>query len=627
MSTKPLDEKPIEIFGSDFIEIWSGLYRGHEGYEQYYNDSRNPRFVVFRNHKIIDDIDCHELKNLPGLYLANTRCENIFISNCELSSILVDEKSSINYIDIEKSKINLLKTIRSSQLNSISAHESSIQSLFTSLKSHVGDIELSDSTLYQIRIDKESVVDSIDLYKSSSQKLSVLRNSTLKYLHTQDVEIRDIRYQDSINTNSIYLNKIKSHTINLSSSSIDDLIMNESQVDSLYLIRSEINKVKIHFSHVLNTLVDNKSQVGLFSLSYSDMNNTSVQNGTKIKVFDIHDLTDKSQTLTIEGCCIGEMSVDIKNPFSISVKEYSKNKKKLTSQIDCLDLDSTVFPQGAYLHLSGVSINDINFVSFINEGTIILNGIIPSVGKGVGDDKLSTLEVHNNFSIIEITDSDLGNTQFIGCDLAAFDDFEFRNSKMLNAFFADTTLPKRKKITTDIPENTSSKNERIKTLEQQKLAMSQFKKVYENQGDIVNATKFRGQELEAYSRYLVKSGFLKNIIEIANLWMNKLSGNYANNWALAACVSLTVNWLFFWWYCSELGFTIGDDKALFRELFSYSFEFLNPIRRHSTLVPDVVKDGDITSTARVIDYVSRIFIAYFVYQTIQAFRKFGKKSV
>jgi hypothetical protein len=40
----------------------------------------------------------------------------------------------------------------------------------------------------------------------------------------------------------------------------------------------------------------------------------------------------------------------------------------------------------------------------------------------------------------------------------------------------------------------------------------------------------------------------------------------------------------------------------------------------------LVKEEEFTPLARIWDFVSRIFVAYFVYQTIQAFRKLGKSG-
>ena len=79
----------------------------------------------------------------------------------------------------------------------------------------------------------------------------------------------------------------------------------------------------------------------------------------------------------------------------------------------------------------------------------------------------------------------------------------------------------------------------------------------------------------------------------------------------------------------------------FGEVWSYFLEFVNPIHkadyvaeellRKQSLNKKLIKIDDKTTLningwARTIEGVSRIFIAYFVYQLIQAFRKHGRSS-
>jgi hypothetical protein len=65
---------------------------------------------------------------------------------------------------------------------------------------------------------------------------------------------------------------------------------------------------------------------------------------------------------------------------------------------------------------------------------------------------------------------------------------------------------------------------------------------------------------------------------------------------------------------------------MFGKLFASSFDFLNPVHKTDFLVDRFDFTLDIGGLALFIDNISRIIIAYLVYQTIAAFRKFGKKS-
>jgi hypothetical protein len=247
----------------------------------------------------------------------------------------------------------------------------------------------------------------------------------------------------------------------------------------------------------------------------------------------------------------------------------------------------------------------------------------------LSDSTLKRLREADDFYIdktseIRITNSDLGKANLIGCNLNEYEKFVFSNSKMLEVFIADTILPKKERIFT-IPIKTSL----YEILEQRRLALSQFKKIYENRGDIVMATEYHADEMETYRECLKTSPVLpsgkerwNSRGERINLWLNRYSSYYGNNWLRAVIVTLSADVVLFSWYCRCLKFKLGSDTAKFWDLASYSFEFLNPIRK-----ADFIKDVPSTPQARAVDYLSRIIMAYLVYQTIAAFRKFGKKSV
>ena len=184
-------------------------------------------------------------------------------------------------------------------------------------------------------------------------------------------------------------------------------------------------------------------------------------------------------------------------------------------------------------------------------------------------------------------------------------------------------------------------------LEQQRLALSQFKKIYENRGDNVRATQALAEEMEIYRLQLKKpipfqfpiwhkpmtwkyiftqnKEWWNNRSERANLWLNMFSSYYGNNWIKAASWTLVFNSGFFLLYCLSIGYRPGWDIGKFFTLAAYSFEFLNPLRKADFLKHKL--PGECEGLSVFIDYLSRIIIAYFVYQTIAAFRKFGKKSV
>lgn len=217
---------------------------------------------------------------------------------------------------------------------------------------------------------------------------------------------------------------------------------------------------------------------------------------------------------------------------------------------------------------------------------------------------------------VQILNSDLGKTIFIDCDLSGFG-LNFKSSKLTDVFVTGTKMP-REIVTLDPA--------------QKQLGYSQIKKIYEARGDRVEANRYYAREMEAYRQTLSLRKW-KDMGEKLNLNLNRFSTNYGQSWGLGLLTTLLVSAFFYWLYCLALGFYPGGSIDLFSKLASYFLEFLNPIHKADYVAEQLLKKEtpagavkDISNSARTIEGISRIFIAYFVYQLIQAFRKHGKAS-
>ena len=202
-----------------------------------------------------------------------------------------------------------------------------------------------------------------------------------------------------------------------------------------------------------------------------------------------------------------------------------------------------------------------------------------------------------NTSLLSFHDSDLGSTTFLDCDLSDGSLF-FNSSKMTDIFVAGTLLPRDIICHND---------------EQERFGYSQLKKVYENRGDGITAGLYFSKEMNVYYDELSwKNHFWEKI----NLFMNKISSNHGQSWqrglATVMIAGTVLYSLYIFFLCCEL-------QAW--HLVSHFFDFINPIHRYNFLVGD----SEINDSALFIDSISRIFMAYFIYQFIQAFRKHGKK--
>jgi hypothetical protein len=172
-------------------------------------------------------------------------------------------------------------------------------------------------------------------------------------------------------------------------------------------------------------------------------------------------------------------------------------------------------------------------------------------------------------------------------------------------------------------------------LDHKKLIFSQYKKMYEGRGDTVKAIEYQGKELDVHRTILCKEG--GRYLERLQLSLNKYSNNFGQSWHWAVCWIIGLGIFIYFFYCHSLGFTIGsgnpNEIETFNKLFSYFFEFINPIRKGEFIQIPMFIEGKIkseyvtiTGWARFIDFIWRIIITYLGYQLIQAFRKYSKKT-
>ncbi len=291
---------------------------------------------------------------------------------------------------------------------------------------------------------------------------------------------------------------------------------------------------------------------------------------------------------------------------------------------------SGIMVKDSIVHVNS-SCYSLSFIDFKNLGIIYFNNIecrdtflMPSLEE---IDSYENLEVYNE---LEIHGSDMGKVIFINCDLSNFQ-MEFVSSKIIEVFLSGTKMP----------------NEiRTPDVSQQQFGYSQIKKIYENRGDKVEANRYFAREMEAYRSTLDENKNNERWEKI-NLWLNKISTNYGQSWERGVLSTLVASGLLFFIYCLSLEvypsiiypylhIPSADEWSKFSKVISYLPEFINPLRKADYLAEQLLKikgirdpekiEENITSLSRWVEGLSRIAIAYFIYQLIQAFRKHGKSG-
>ncbi|MBC6992292.1 hypothetical protein [Hymenobacter sp. BT491] len=266
------------------------------------------------------------------------------------------------------------------------------------------------------------------------------------------------------------------------------------------------------------------------------------------------------------------------------------------TNIKTIEFSNSYINKDAIIRINNLDLIKLSFNNIINYGMTTLNNIRM-----------------NNKSQLTIAHSDLGKLTFINCRIYP-SNFRFESSKIADVFLSGTMLP----------ENIESISP-----EEMRFGYSQIKKIHESRGDSVGYHFFFSKEMNAYYNTL---SFKQDPWEKFNLTLNKYSTNHGQSWKRGLFSLLLFTIISYSIYCYTLGFSIilpfkEVDIHLFIKLISYIFEYLNPVHK-TDYIPDSLHEAfsaQRLSLARGWEGLSRIFIAYLIYQFIQAFRKLGKR--
>jgi len=550
-----------EITAEEFIKIWKGEYKGVKGYDHYYIDNK----VSIIGHKIIDDVQIVDT-TLMDIGLENTFFKRSITINKSIIQEIRINNSRLNYLYLaDCSNVNLSITIEKSSIRGIQLIDSTISSFLMANVYGMFNISLQKVDIRLIYI-TECTLSSFSTYNSQIDKIDISQSASRNILF-DNVEVKS----------ELYINK-QSNLGNIN-------ILNHSTIEKMWL-RDSVTSPRIHFK-------ESTIKKALFG------------KGTTIGVLFINSLTSAGSSIDIHCAIIDKLKIDTDNPCKVFVTGEVSDRTIINELI----LKHTVMPGDMHLNISDTDINNICFDSFVNSGRIIFNNIRPATDIKIFQTteefnepvrKDSGEYVYENItlgSIVEITNSDLGNTQFIGCDLDLFDDFVFENSKILNVFIADTFLPKKENINKEYP----------KDYEQQRLILNQFKKIFENQGDSVRASEYHAQELDVYKKQL---RFKEKPWTWLILWLSSITSDFGQNiWKPLASLLTVHYWLYMW----TLGVNAIDIKNC-QEVIHYYFYLANPLHQY-------IFCNDWTI---IIDILMRIWSSYMIYNFIRASRRFIK---
>ncbi|MBN8680269.1 MAG: hypothetical protein J0M29_18735 [Chitinophagales bacterium] len=468
-----------------------------------------------------------------------------------------------------------------------------------------------------------SQIDSIAISKKGPHLFTILNNS----------KINRILFENCSNALPFIINNSKVGIIVSNKSNFENFeISNSNDVgeinfaltvvnDFFKIINSRIEKIVIKDGKIPDIFFDEIESDEIRLNNYTIESFVYVKSKCKELVFTYVNLR---RIEILKKSIVGRLRIRL--PLETSAQISCK-----ASDFDEIDLSSTVISEFTTVQILNCKVSQIKLIDFCNYGTILLNNIFPKVEEE---------------SKIYMVDSDLGKIQIIKSDLSFYRKFVYSNTKMLELFIAGSEMPRNN--TFCLP---NENNNLLEVSVQKRLAYSQFKKIYENQGDIPGSLRYLAYEMDAYLAMLnchyydltkdknslplskkINSRIFKHKYR-GERWMlllNKYSTNYGNDWLLGAKRTFWAVVICYSLFCLFQGimfnfeFNSINNVIEFFRIVSYAPYYLNPLRDLDSVSP--VDENTINPLARIWDFISRIIVAYFAYQTIQAFRKLGKSS-
>lgn len=386
-----------------------------------------------------------------------------------------------------------------------------------------------------------------------------------------------------------------------SKSELEFLEFKSGRISRLNIERTKINRVNIDGGEFLDTTNIEASELSIMFLKGGEFKKGIAFSNTKVTKFIVFELPEINHVtfkhLNGEG-----------HIFFLSKKFI--NFDILNSNFGAFTIDTTV-QKDSFVNFKGSRVVNIEIKNTKNLGYILFSDIlIPQGGS------------------LKLLSSDLGKADFIRCYFESAS-FEFENSKVSEIFLAETDFPKTVFVNGK------------KNYPQAQLAFGQLQTAYQKQGDSVRANEYHAREVEAHFKTIrwdrkifikrIKWSipwFSKMVFTKINLFLNRLSNNFGRDWFRSVVFSIVSGLLIFYiMILSTDEYYFAFRPTLNLEFFEAFLKFMNPLRHFETEKLFEYNSPNVTLSkcSYLVDFLGRVIITYGYYQTIQAFRKFGKK--
>ncbi len=292
-----------------------------------------------------------------------------------------------------------------------------------------------------------------------------------------------------------------------------------------------------------------------------------------------------------------------------------------------LRLNCSLSPKAHFI-ISSIFVLEITLDTLVNAGLLSIANIKNLVPESFKDDFPYEDIIHASSAknLFHIVGTDLGKAHLLNFPFHEFTIvIQSSNISSINTSTNHVPIAKDQQIYFDL-------NGRIDGYSLEEI-YNQLVLAMQRQGNRTWEIKYYAEYLEWHrknklsefgSLWMLPRYFTKDLSTPASLWLHKVSSGYGNNWVRSAVFTLLGSALLYYFYALSLpevafGFD-GLTWNYFGHHFKYYTQFILPTHSFQ-LIPDT----DTFGWPAFWDFLGRIVSGFLIYQTIAAFRRFGKR--
>lgn len=512
--------------------------------------------------------------------------------------------------------------------------------IYIGIKSKTGDSGLS---FKNCKFKNGVKLDSIFISADSLQSVQIL---------FENCEIEKQCILNKININNNF--KFES-SICIRNSKINEFLNEESDSEVLQIYNSEIKLLRIYKCNSIKIIF---SQNEIKKIDFEKIKKIEIDEILKSELVSFTDISKVVNPFKFDNNCNYEFEkVTFESTFSIEDKDLNKTIKANNYIIakncifeDEVNLNSSIWEELRFedtsfrdkLWISDSSIDNLYFLNCKFEKTVKIFNLLNPIKNA--DFSLSTIEglflfngwdgerlnfeeeAEVNFSNIYLSNSGYVIIKAINSKDINNGNFSFESSNILGVVvFSDANIRSLDLNSASIIGSFNAENLNVKNYKNRKtfliLKNEAFKK-----GDNISAIKYKSLEMKQYKKELKVNKHTFN--EQLLLYLNTLSNNNGISWTRGVCFTC-ITALVFFIIINYYG--IDKPNSPFFEwgwfgLDSFSDVWKNYLNMfYLTDFKEKFNDSiKLNAIGDTLFFVSKIFVGYGIYQTISAFRKYGK---